>query len=241
MAKLINFIHSKFNSGPEPIPKNHQMMIFWAGLRGAIAFAFSFGLDIQDSNVLHAIKSTTLVVCVVSIVVLGGTTHLAIDHFNIKTGFGHSNRQRKDFTKEIEQTDSSDDEEEDNLHESEEELPLRSSIDSNTQGYAAGMARAFRSLPDATHWFLNFDDQYMKPIFTRSIVLKTSNTRNTSPTREILLGQSEDSNDVPSVHQFGKRPKSVSLSTEKKRTPSSQPSSSFLDRPDQLRSDESKT
>ncbi|KAL2912046.1 monovalent cation:H+ antiporter, CPA1 (nhx1) [Polyrhizophydium stewartii] len=69
---------------PAPkIPRNHQLMLWWAGLRGAIAFALAFNVEGAAGP---AIRTTTLAVCVVSIVVLGGTTHLALERLHIRTG-----------------------------------------------------------------------------------------------------------------------------------------------------------
>ncbi|KAH6575736.1 hypothetical protein BASA60_004881 [Batrachochytrium salamandrivorans] len=65
------------------IPRNHQLMIWWAGLRGAIAFALAFNFEGKAGPV---VRTTTLAVCVVSIVVLGGTTHLALERLHIRTG-----------------------------------------------------------------------------------------------------------------------------------------------------------
>ncbi|KAI8832133.1 Sodium/hydrogen exchanger family-domain-containing protein [Chytriomyces cf. hyalinus JEL632] len=66
------------------IPTNHQCILWWAGLRGAIAFALSFEMDASASA--PAIRTTTLIVCVVSIVGLGGTEVLAIEELGVRTG-----------------------------------------------------------------------------------------------------------------------------------------------------------
>eukprot|EP00842_Homolaphlyctis_polyrhiza_P005648 jgi/Hompol1/6084/HPOL_000615-RA len=89
LAEIINFVSAQVNrhrslANPSPaIPKNHQLMLWWAGLRGAIAFALAYDVEGPSGP---AIRTTTLVVCVVSIVVLGGTTHLALEHLEIRTG-----------------------------------------------------------------------------------------------------------------------------------------------------------
>lgn len=48
-------------------------MLFWAGLRGAVAFALAAGLDGENAS---AMKATILVVVVLSVIVFGGTTNL---------------------------------------------------------------------------------------------------------------------------------------------------------------------
>jgi NhaP-type Na+/H+ or K+/H+ antiporter len=145
LATLINWFVNWRERQREPhIPKNYQLMIWWAGLRGAIAFALSY--DVQGPDKL-AIQTTILIVCVVSIILLGSTTPFALSYLAIQTGVGELH---------------SDDEE--------EELELRGSFDSDF-------------LPSRpTHWFLNFDDTYLKPVFTRDSV-----GLNPSPSRNQLL------------------------------------------------------
>ena len=130
LATLINwFVQWRDGQRDAPIPRNHQLMIWWAGLRGAIAFALSY--DVQGPDKL-AIQTTILIVCVVSIILLGATTPFALSYLAIQTGVGELH---------------SDDEE--------EELELRGSFDSDY-------------LPTRpTHWFLTFDDTYLKPVFSR--------------------------------------------------------------------------
>lgn len=80
LAKLINMscapaasLRASSTPGTLPkdaIPKSHQIMLVWAGLRGAVAFALS--MDIQTENA-GAVRTTTLIVVALSIVVLGGT------------------------------------------------------------------------------------------------------------------------------------------------------------------------
>lgn len=120
LSLLINWA-----SRGDAIPRNHQLMVcfyqpqlFWAGLRGAIAFALSF--EIQDGPG-PVMKSTVLVVCVVSIILLGGSTNYALERLEIKTGVAHSH-----------QPDS----------------------DAESDG------------GDEAHWFTDFDDYYLKPIFS---------------------------------------------------------------------------
>ena len=57
-------------------------MIFWAGLRGAVAFALSFQVEGKEKSV---VQSTILIVCVISILFLGGSTPSVINYLKIET------------------------------------------------------------------------------------------------------------------------------------------------------------
>ncbi|KXS21559.1 Sodium/hydrogen exchanger, partial [Gonapodya prolifera JEL478] len=92
-AHLINAVTERMESknkrrGPlaltPKIPPNYQMMIWWAGLRGAISFALSYEVDSPDAG--PVIRTTTLIVCVLSIIVLGGTCVRALERYKIRIG-----------------------------------------------------------------------------------------------------------------------------------------------------------
>ncbi|KAJ3272546.1 monovalent cation:H+ antiporter, CPA1 (nhx1) [Terramyces sp. JEL0728] len=134
LAQLIN-LHAKFTDPTRTeakIPKNHQLMIWWAGLRGAIAFALSFEVEGVEKE---AIQTTILVVCVISVIILGGTTPFALSYLQIKTGVTLENELETDLTEN-------------------EDMDDIASQDSDILS---------TRLPD--HWFLNFDRRYLKPIF----------------------------------------------------------------------------
>ncbi|RKO96977.1 hypothetical protein CXG81DRAFT_12337, partial [Caulochytrium protostelioides] len=84
IARLINTVSTNVGRG-EAIPRNHQIMLWWSGLRGAVAFALSFEFEGPNQN---AIRTTTLVTCIVSVIALGGTTHAALRRLNIRIGVG---------------------------------------------------------------------------------------------------------------------------------------------------------
>lgn len=69
------------NSEPDTISKPHQVMLWWAGLRGAIAFALS--LDMKTPSAME-VRTTTLVVVISSIVLLGGSTVFALKRLRIQ-------------------------------------------------------------------------------------------------------------------------------------------------------------
>ncbi|KAI8918566.1 Cation/H+ exchanger, partial [Powellomyces hirtus] len=87
LARLINFVSAKIHrtAGREEIPRNHQLMLWWAGLRGAIAFALSFEVKGETAKV---IQTTTLIICIITVILLGGTTNMALQRLEIKTGVG---------------------------------------------------------------------------------------------------------------------------------------------------------
>ncbi|KAI8851407.1 Sodium/hydrogen exchanger family-domain-containing protein [Chytridium lagenaria] len=87
LAALINAISRRANPHREQdqIPKNHAIMLWWAGLRGAIAFALSFDITGPSGP---ALRTTTLVVCVLTVIGLGGTTNWALEKLKIRVGVG---------------------------------------------------------------------------------------------------------------------------------------------------------
>ncbi|WFD00464.1 monovalent cation:H+ antiporter, CPA1 (nhx1) [Malassezia yamatoensis] len=73
-------------SVPEPVfqlPREYQLMLFWAGLRGAVGFALSAGMVGTNAS---ALQTTVLVVVVLTVIVFGGTTAQMLDVLQIQTG-----------------------------------------------------------------------------------------------------------------------------------------------------------
>ncbi|KAJ9642896.1 monovalent cation:H+ antiporter, CPA1 (nhx1) [Coniosporium tulheliwenetii] len=68
---------------PEALPKSHQMMLFWAGLRGAVGVALAAGLTGVNGSTLRA---TVLVVVVLTVIIFGGTTARMLEILGIRTG-----------------------------------------------------------------------------------------------------------------------------------------------------------
>ena len=67
----------------EEIPNNWKIMIFWAGLRGAVGVALAAGLTGKSG---YALKATVLVVVVLTVIIFGGTTSRMLEILNIRTG-----------------------------------------------------------------------------------------------------------------------------------------------------------
>src|SRR4051794_26447517 len=83
LSSLINMI-SRAALGPaEQLTRPHQVMLFWAGLRGAVAFALARGLT-GDSG--PAMSTTILAVVVLSVIIFGGSTNTMLAVLDIRTG-----------------------------------------------------------------------------------------------------------------------------------------------------------
>lgn len=67
----------------EEIPQSHQVMLFWAGLRGAVGVALAAGLTGPNGLALQA---TVLVVVVLTVIIFGGTTARMLEIMGIRTG-----------------------------------------------------------------------------------------------------------------------------------------------------------
>lgn len=200
LSEVINFVNSRIYRRGNVIPRNHQLMIWWAGLRGAISFALSYDV-VGPSG--PAIRTTTLCVCVVSIIVLGSTTDKALIKWNIKTGFDvdvNSLSNRATRIGEDVDTDVSDSSSEE-VEDWDDQLPGSSrkpaqfvrpfqqndnddteSIASSTDQLSPTFRSSRRTGTDTTHWFISFDNKYLKPIFTRKRLLRVRlPTPNQSP------------------------------------------------------------
>ncbi|KAJ3019346.1 monovalent cation:H+ antiporter, CPA1 (nhx1) [Thoreauomyces humboldtii] len=247
LARLINFVSAKLHrtSGREEIPRNHQLMLWWAGLRGAIAFALSFEVKGDTAKI---IQTTTLIICIITVILLGGTTNMALQRLEIRTGVGKKmagslpgafdeEEDEDGDGSSDEDTDSSDGEAED----WDDDLPGATSrddlaqfhdtssndvhhggrhanggggvridmVDDSSSSSLALSPRGAASLwdDDMTHWFISFDNKWLKPLFTRTrwkwgrssrgasvrgssgARLITTSGRSDSPTREQLLDE----------------------------------------------------
>ena len=67
----------------EELPYSYQVMLFWAGLRGAVGVALAAGLSGSNGPTLQA---TVLVVVVLTVIIFGGTTARMLEIMGIRTG-----------------------------------------------------------------------------------------------------------------------------------------------------------
>ncbi|KNC97506.1 sodium/hydrogen exchanger 3 [Spizellomyces punctatus DAOM BR117] len=231
LARLINFVSARLRPGTprEEIPRNHQLMLWWAGLRGAIAFALSFEVsgDTEETmRTARVIQTTTLIICIITVILLGGTTNMALSRLRIRTGVGKKGVNSSglatgdDYIEDDDEdpdTDSSDGEGDDwdddlpgsihrdhgDSHASNESLDnvsvgsLEDLVQSDShRGVRIDVEEDSRGRgntiwdDDMTHWFMSFDNKWLKPLFTRTR-WKWGRTggrrRHASPSRERLL------------------------------------------------------
>ena len=95
ISELINWIYHTRGQRHEELPHSYQMMLFWAGLRGAVGVALAAGITGDNAD---ALRTTILVVVVLTVIVFGGTTARMLEVLGIRVG--------------VEDEDASDDEEE---------------------------------------------------------------------------------------------------------------------------------
>ncbi|KAF9261999.1 sodium/hydrogen exchanger [Marasmius fiardii PR-910] len=84
LSGFINFFlkHAR-GQRQEELPHSYQMMLFWAGLRGAVGVALAAGFQGQNA---HTLRTTVLVVVVLTVLLFGGTTARMLEVLGIRTG-----------------------------------------------------------------------------------------------------------------------------------------------------------
>ncbi|KAL1920646.1 uncharacterized protein VTP21DRAFT_1023 [Calcarisporiella thermophila] len=169
LAKLLNLI-SRSLRGPEILPRAHVIMLFWSGLRGAVAFALTTGLKGGQSSVC-------LIVVVLTVIVFGGTVSRMLVILGIPTG--------------VQEEDNSDD---DYRYSGENDPEDRERLLDEEQGHGRRQSGASHQSEEGQngvlgqkkrHWFLSFDDHYLKPLFTKT---PPNRTRQDSSNWDTLQG-----------------------------------------------------
>ncbi|TFK90926.1 sodium/hydrogen exchanger [Polyporus arcularius HHB13444] len=84
LSEMINLFHRHARGQrQEELPHSHQMMLFWAGLRGAVGVALAAGFKGENAQ---SMRTTVLVVVLLTVVVFGGTTARMLEVLGIRTG-----------------------------------------------------------------------------------------------------------------------------------------------------------
>ena len=91
LAKLINAVvrwrarRKGQTDVAEELPQSYQVMLFWAGLRGAVGVALAAGMPGSPEN-KNALQATVLMVVVLTVIIFGGTTSKMLEIMGIRTG-----------------------------------------------------------------------------------------------------------------------------------------------------------
>jgi len=83
ISEVINWFFHTRGQRYEEIPHSYQMMLFWAGLRGAVGVALATGIEGENAD---ALRTTVLVVVVLTVIVFGGTTGRMLEVLGIRVG-----------------------------------------------------------------------------------------------------------------------------------------------------------
>ncbi|KDN34776.1 hypothetical protein RSAG8_12149, partial [Rhizoctonia solani AG-8 WAC10335] len=83
ISELINLVHRARGQRQDELPHSYQMMLFWAGLRGAVGVALAAGFKGENAN---ALRTSVLVVVVLTVILFGGTTARMLEVLGIRTG-----------------------------------------------------------------------------------------------------------------------------------------------------------
>jgi len=83
LSEAINFFHRMRGQRHDELPHSYQMMLFWAGLRGAVGVALAAGFNGPNAKVL---RMTVLLVVVITVLFFGGTTARMLEVMKIRTG-----------------------------------------------------------------------------------------------------------------------------------------------------------
>lgn len=84
LSTAINFFHKHARGQrTEELPHSYQMMLFWAGLRGAVGVALAAGFKGPNAQMM---RTTVLVVVVLTVLLFGGTTARMLEVLGIRTG-----------------------------------------------------------------------------------------------------------------------------------------------------------
>ncbi|CAG9467333.1 unnamed protein product [Pedinophyceae sp. YPF-701] len=81
-SKIINRVRVPIRA----IPAEHQQMLWFSGLRGAVAFALSLEAAVDLPNTAHgeAMQAVTLALVVFTVLAIGGLTNTAVEKLNLR-------------------------------------------------------------------------------------------------------------------------------------------------------------
>lgn len=182
LSELINWFFHTRGQRHEELPHSYQMMLFWAGLRGAVGVALANGIKGENAD---ALRTTVLVVVVLTVIVFGGTTARMLEVLGIRVG--------------VEDDDASSDEEEGWMSHS-GQLALQ--MGPGSRRYAGQNGQGIYGDEDSIGFATPLDSPYLST--TRRSAARLPLPRENS-TRSGFSGSSEDSEEEPLPSGYGDR------------------------------------
>eukprot|EP00090_Calanus_glacialis_P003661 TRINITY_DN12692_c0_g1_i1.p1 TRINITY_DN12692_c0_g1~~TRINITY_DN12692_c0_g1_i1.p1 ORF type:complete len:628 (-),score=203.27 TRINITY_DN12692_c0_g1_i1:152-2035(-) len=92
----LSLLCNKFRS--HQITKRMMVIMWFSGLRGAIAYALSLHLEFEDQETRKVLVTTTLIVVLFTTIVLGGGTMPLMKYLESKSSGRNRRRRKKDIT-----------------------------------------------------------------------------------------------------------------------------------------------
>ncbi|KAG2223478.1 hypothetical protein INT45_001226 [Circinella minor] len=196
LSMLINAVCRALGKSEKLLPRSHQLMLFWAGLRGAVAFALASGLVGESAP---AMRTTILAVVVLTVLLFGGTTNRMLQILEIRTGVIEADDSgSEDDDHDIDpvgyrklrrlSTSSTTHYNDDilvDLEDIDDQRRRRSNRSNRTNnnaqdvsidGLLSGPLGNPISDPAEPHWFISFDEKWLKPLFTKQHIQARNQT-----------------------------------------------------------------
>ncbi|GAA5805780.1 hypothetical protein HPULCUR_011305 [Helicostylum pulchrum] len=164
----------------DQLPRNHQMMLFWAGLRGAVAFALASGITGDSAP---AMRTTILAVVVLTVLLFGGTTSRMLQVLDVRTGVIEPNESGSEGEEEEEEEPETKRKHKyTKLNNTDDDLLIETGTSSSGGG---GSRRLYQNDDQSIggllsgplgepitedrppHWFVSFDEKWLKPFLTK--------------------------------------------------------------------------
>ncbi|KAG1172432.1 hypothetical protein G6F70_002556 [Rhizopus microsporus] len=166
LSILINAVCRALGN-PEQLPKNHQIMLFWAGLRGAVAFALASGITGESAP---AMRTTILAVVVLTVLLFGGTTSRMLQILDIKTGVAEPDESGSEDEEEEEDDRTGNYQRVSSFEPSTQRKRQFDENDVSIGGLLSGPLGEPIIEDRAPHWFVSFDEKWLKPALTKKHV-----------------------------------------------------------------------
>ncbi|KAI7847810.1 sodium/hydrogen exchanger 3 [Circinella umbellata] len=196
LSMLINAVCRALGKSEKLLPRSHQLMLFWAGLRGAVAFALASGLVGESAP---AMRTTILAVVVLTVLLFGGTTNRMLQILEIRTGVIEADDSCSEdddhdidpvgYRKLRRLSTSSTAHDNDNvlvdLEDIDDQRRRRSTRSHRTNNNAQDVSidgllsgPLGNPIPDPAepHWFISFDEKWLKPLFTKQHIQARNQT-----------------------------------------------------------------